>query len=148
MFFDLYTVIAMILIVLFALVGMSRSLIILAHERILGVLLNEPYEDMKHCTNKPMMFRNAWGVIRNALSNADENSYNTVDDILASVRKDIVSDIKEANKDPLAWHLIPLLKEAINQLDLYRDHVRVRLLYNPMLSDTYSRDRINRILNI
>lgn len=148
MFFDLYTVIAMILIVLFALVGMSRSLIILAHERILGALLNEPYDDMKYCTNKPMMFRNAWGVIRNALSNADENNYTTVDDILASVRKDIVSDIKEANKDPLAWHLIPLLKEAINQLDLYRDHVRVRLLYNPMLSDTYSRDRINRILNI
>ena len=47
MYFDLYTVIAMILIVLFALLGMSRSFINIAHERILSALLNEPYDDMK-----------------------------------------------------------------------------------------------------
>lgn len=148
MFFDLYTVMAMILIVLFALVGMSRSLIILAHERILGALLNEPYGDMEYCTNKPMLFRNAWGVIRNTLASPDDNIYNTVDDVLANVRKEIAMDIKEANNDPLTKHLIPLLREAIDQLDLYRDHIQVRLRSNPMLSDTYSRDRIYRILNI
>ncbi len=148
MYFDLYTVIAMMLIVLIALVGMSRSFIIVAHERILSALLNEPYDDMKHCTNKPILFRSAWGVIRNALANEDHDNYNSVDDVLAKVRKEITLDIQEANKDPIAKHITPLLREALDQLDLYRDHVRVKLLYNPMLSDTYSRQRVYRTLNI
>ena len=148
MYFDLYTVIAMMLIVLIALVGMSRSFIIVAHERILSALLNEPYDDMKHCTNKPILVRSAWGVIRNALANEDHDNYNSVDDVLAKVRKEITLDIQEANKDPITKHITPLLREALDQLDLYRDHVRVKLLYNPMLSDTYSRQRVYRILNI
>ena len=148
MYFDLYTVIAMMLIVLIALVGMSRSFIIVAHERILSALLNEPYDDMKYCTNKPILFLSAWGVIRNALANEDHDNYNSVDDVLAKVRKEITLDIQEANKDPITKHITPLLREALDQLDLYRDHVRVKLLYNPMLSDTYSRQRVYRILNI
>ena len=94
MYFDLYTVIAMMLIVLIALVGMSRSFIIVAHERILSALLNEPYDDMKYCTNKPILFRSAWGVIRNALANEDHDNYNSVDDVLAKVRKEITLDIQ------------------------------------------------------
>ena len=103
---------------------------------------------MKYCTNKPILFRSAWGVIRNALANEDHDNYNSVDDVLAKVRKEITLDIQEANKDPITKHITPLLREALDQLDLYRDHVRVKLLYNPMLSDTYSRQRVYRILNI
>ena len=66
----------------------------------------------------------------------------------SKVRKEITLDIQEANKDPITKHITPLLREALDQLDLYRDHVRVKLLYNPMLSDTYSRQRVYRILNI
>ena len=148
MHFDLFTIIAMVFIVLLALTGMSRSVIILAHEQTLGRLLNMPYDDMKCITKKPMLFRNSWGVIRNTLANQDMGVYTSVDEVLGVVDKEIRIEIKEADADPLTRHLIPLLKESLDQLTLYRDLVNRRLTKCPMLSDEYSRQRIYRILNI
>lgn len=148
MHFDLFTIMAMVFIILLALTGMSRSVIILAHEQTLGRLLNTPYDDMKYCTKKPMLFRNSWGVIRNTLANQDQGVYTSVDEVLGVVDKEIRIEIKEADADPLTKHLIPLLKESLDQLTLYRDLVQRRLAANPMLSDQYSRQRVYRILNI
>lgn len=148
MHFDLFTIIAMIFIILLALTGMSRSVIILAHEQSLGRLLNLPYDDMKHSTKKPMLFRNSWGVIRNTLANQDIGVYTSVDEILGVVDKEIRKEITEAGQDPLTRHLIPLLKESLDQLELYRDLVQLRLSKYPMLSDQYSRQRVYQILNI
>ncbi len=148
MHFDLFTILAMILIVLLTLIGMSRSVILSAHEHTLERILNEPYEDMKYCTSTPMLFRSAWGVILRVLAVDDTREYDDIDSIFKDVAAEIKNDIKEANKNPITHHLIPLLEESDTQLLLYRDLVERRLKLNPMLSDKYSRRRIYRILKI
>ena len=148
MHFDLFTILAMMLIVLLTLIGMSRSVILIAHEHTLDRILNEPYEDMKYCTRQPLLFRSAWGVILRILAIDDPQEYDDIDSIFKCIVTEINNDIKEATNNPSTHHLIPLLVESGDQLFVYRDLVERRLKLNPMLSDKYSRRRIYRILKI